>query len=432
MSVRSDVRVPPAARTRTWLSLTPGYLLYCVISFFAIPFSLIRERRRRQKGLSGEGHRVRLAGGTAIPSASTVIVANGLGETRVGLVAYDQISPLSSSVALLVQKDPAFHFGVKSGRTVGYAPAHNPLSALRFLRRTKPAEIIFIESCSNYHLAFWARVAGIPTALVSVNLSETMAQRMRGNILGAWRVNLAKFVFAQSSGYASRLVDSGVWPEVVANGGLSLPDSLPSIGETEALGQKWRGILQLGPDQPVMLAGSTYEADEQLALAAFAKLDPALDAVLVVAPRQPNRELNLGPRSIRRSELDHGARNERNIVYLDSSGELGELYAVASVAHIGGTQSAKLGGHTPVEAMSFGVPITTGPEFGRHEPAMLSALSAGVAWVTLTPDELSQRWGEALTAPDLKAKTRSTLGQLMADNHTVFARLYSQIKGKRG
>lgn len=432
MSVRADSTVQTSARQRTWLALLPGYLLYCFLSVIAIPTSYIRERRRRKRGVSGGGRKIRLGGGSPIPPHGTVIEANGLGEARVGLVAYDQIAKHAKPVALLVQKDPAFVMGQTSGRVVGYAAAHNPFSALLFLAKARPREIIFIETCSNYHLAFWARVCRVPTVLVSVNVSEFLAQRMRRNVLGAWRMNLADRIYAQGAGYAQRLAQSGVWPEIVQVGGLSLPTRPADQLTREALAAKWRGILQLLPDQPVILAGSTYEEDDQLLTQAFGKLDPALNAILVVAPRHLNRAVTAYPNAVQRSRLDHEHRGNRRIIILDTSGELGELYALARVAHIGGTQSAKLGGHTPVEALTYGVPFTTGPEYGRHEPVTLAALQSGAAWLTCNPQEIALHWGSAIRNSAAGTQARQTFMKLIEENHEVFGRLYqAALKGRR-
>ncbi|MBL8048375.1 MAG: hypothetical protein JNJ45_06800 [Chthonomonas sp.] len=433
MSVRADHQVQAAVKSRPWITLLPGYTLYCLIKVVALPFSLIRERRRRKRGMTGAGRKVRMSGGTPIAPHGTIIEANGLGETRVGLVAYDQIEKHSARVALMVQKDPAFALGQTSGRVVGYSAAHNPFSALLFLAKARPREIIFIETCSNYHLAFWARVCRVPTALISVNVSEHLAHRMRRNVLGAWRMNLAERIYAQGEGYAQRLRQSGVWPEIVHIGGVSLPQSIPTEQEVASLAEKWRRILQILPDQPVILAGSTYEEDDALIVQAFGRLDPALNAILVVAPRHLHRSMSAYPNAVHRSKLAEEHRGNRRIVILDTSGELGELYALANVAHIGGTQSAKLGGHTPVEPLTFGVPFTTGPEYGRQEPVTLAALQSGAAWLTCTPQEMAIHWESAIRNPGLRHLAKQTFMKLIEENRDVFARMYiAALKGRRG
>lgn len=430
MSIRVD-QVSRCGATRTWVCLLPGYLLYCGLSLLNYPFTLLRERRRRKKGLIGAGEAVRKQGGTPIPPHCTVIEGNGLGETRVGLVAYDQIVPQSGKVALLVQKDPAVALGQATGKLVGYAPAHNPIAVLRFLKRAKPKEILFIETCSNYHLAFLARVRGIPTMLVSANISEFLARRMRRSVLGAWKVNLACRVVTQAPSYTMRLRQSGVWPEILSTGGLSISSEIPSQAQMETLAAKWRSILQLTPDQPVIVAGSTYEEEHRLLLEAFCQLDHELNAILVIAPRHQAQDVAPSRIAVRRSELPAVQRGDRRVIILDSTGELSELYSLAAVAHIGGTRDPRLGGHTPIEALMAGIPFTTGPEYGRHEPVTLAALEAGSGWLTNTPQEMALHWQTAISQPETKARARQTYAALVEKNRDVFARSYRELGALR-
>ena len=137
----------------------------------------------------------------------------------------------------------------------------------------------------------------------------------------------------------------------------------------------YRQLLGLSPNRFVVVAGSTMKDEEPLVLAAFETLRAACsDAVLVLAPRHPERfrevEKLLSDRSIayvKRSDLNtggNGAREERQVVLLDSMGELATLYALASVVFIGGSL-VPTGGHNILEPALFRKPILFGPSMSN-------------------------------------------------------------------
>ncbi len=93
------------------------------------------------------------------------------------------------------------------------------------------------------------------------------------------------------------------------------------------------------------------------------------DARLVVAPHEPT-EAHLAPiaRWAAESKLSAARLSEAraaaaDVVIVDSVGVLGELYALASVAFVGGGFHAA-GLHSVLEPAAFGVPVLFGP---RHE-----------------------------------------------------------------
>lgn len=409
---------------RPWIVLLPGYLLYSFLTFLAIPFSIIRQVRRKQRRLTGAAGSIRVRGGTPIPRGATVIEANGMGEARVGLEALAQIQPsCPNPVVLLIQKDPAVAWAAKQGIPPAYPPAHNPISTLIFLLKYRPKELIYIETSSNYHLAFWARVLGIKSVIIGANVSGFLGGKIKQNWLGVWRYNLVHSVIAQGDKYAERLAKVGVWPEIISVGGISLSEQVPTP-EKQALREKWRTILEIGEDQHLIVAGSTYAEDEALVEAAFSLLSPASNAVLLVAPRHANRAPYLKQSYALRSS---GSRGDRRVIVLDSSGEMSETYALASVAYIGGTLDEKLGGHTPVEALMMGCPVTLGPEYGRQEPLIDAARLAGVGQFVRTPEDLAEAWMRVLNRADEHSRrTTEFYTDEIKSTKNLFKRLYQE------
>ncbi len=92
---------------------------------------------------------------------------------------------------------------------------------------------------------------------------------------------------------------------------------------------------------------------------------------MILAPRHPERFAEVadllerrGVRWVRRSEwITAPVRIEPGTVFLlDSIGELASVYSLATAAFIGGSL-VPAGGHNPLEAAQFGVPVAMGTSY---------------------------------------------------------------------
>ena len=86
---------------------------------------------------------------------------------------------------------------------------------------------------------------------------------------------------------------------------------------------------------------------------------------IILAPRHMEK-ISYFTDVLRRSGLSWARWSERHngssydLLLLDVMGRLEEAYAVASLAFIGGTL-VDIGGHNPLEAAMYGVPVVVGP-----------------------------------------------------------------------
>ncbi|MBN2126486.1 MAG: hypothetical protein JW821_19450, partial [Deltaproteobacteria bacterium] len=141
----------------------------------------------------------------------------------------------------------------------------------------------------------------------------------------------------------------------------------------------WVSLLDLEPDSPVWVAGSTHPGEEEILLDAFLRLMPDLPRLrLIIAPRRIERvdrvcmlarERGLDPAL--RSELGVAGGKGRPVVVVDTLGELGRLYGIATVAFVGGSL-APFGGHNLLEPAAFGCPVLFGPH--THNFVLMSEL----------------------------------------------------------
>jgi len=130
---------------------------------------------------------------------------------------------------------------------------------------------------------------------------------------------------------------------------------------------------------PIWIAGSTHPGEDELLLKAHSdllKFHP--DALLIVVPRHPEQFdkvasliTSSGLSLERKSSLSKTFSAQ--VLLGDTMGELGVLYGAAHCAFIGGSLIER-GGHNPLEASAYGIPVITGPHifnFLHVYPALL-------------------------------------------------------------
>jgi 3-deoxy-D-manno-octulosonic-acid transferase len=134
----------------------------------------------------------------------------------------------------------------------------------------------------------------------------------------------------------------------------------------------------LGPlasERPTLVAGSTWPADEAVLLDAWKRLrDSTVDARLIIAPHEP-LPAHLEPieawaraSGLVIARLGTEATAMADIILVDRVGVLGDLYALADVAYVGGAFHAA-GLHSVLEPAAFGVPVIVGPRYRGNRDA---------------------------------------------------------------
>jgi 3-deoxy-D-manno-octulosonic-acid transferase len=166
-----------------------------------------------------------------------------------------------------------------------------------------------------------------------------------------------------------RYLELGVRPEVLHVTGHTKYDSEPRVVGDESLRAARDFFLPGASDNaPVVTLGSLRPGEEDAWFAPLRDLRAAGAAFnVILAPRHMERieyfssKLERSGLSwVRWSERQQGKVSRPTVVLLDVMGKLEEAYAIASLAFIGGTL-VDIGGHNPLEAAMYGVPVVTGP-----------------------------------------------------------------------
>lgn len=251
----------------------------------------------------------------------------------------------------------------------------------RAVRRIRPRCFIALDTELWPNLLHALADAGIPAVLANGRISDRSFGRYRRVRRLFRRVLEHVALFAmQSEEDARRIIALGARPErVVVTGNLKME---APVGEAGA-DRLWRRLLHLG-DERVWVAGSTHRGEEAVILDAFVTLrDGAGPLCLILAPRHPERVDEVealararGLRSVRRSQIASGVA--RDLILLDTVGELATLYAVADVIFVGGSL-VPAGGHNAIEPALHGKPIVFGPHMANFRDSAALLLRVGGA-----------------------------------------------------
>ncbi len=162
----------------------------------------------------------------------------------------------------------------------------------------------------------------------------------------------------------SRIVDIGAPEDKVEVMG-NLKFDIANVLDKEQI-RELKNSLRVD-DYKVLIAGSTHKGEDEIIINLYKRLKVEIkDLKLLIAPRHPERNQQV-LRLICATGFKIGLRSKHSnfkntdIIILDTMGELSKLYSVAKVAFIGGSFSGT-GGHNPLEAAIYGVPVFSGPD----------------------------------------------------------------------
>ncbi len=311
---------------------------------------------------------------------------------------------------------------------VAYLPFDLGFAVQRFFRRHQPRALVLVEGDYWPLVLREARRRGLPIAVVNGRVGDRGFRRMRSLrwLLGPLFAGVGRFG-VQSGQDRDRLLALGIDPGRVAVTG-NLKYESPEPASKPELEAALRG---LAGGRPILLAGSTMAGEEAQVLDAFQAAGGAERALLVLAPRHPERwnEVDAllrsrGEDAVRRTALP--SSGSPAVVLLDSLGELAGLYRLAAAAFIGGTL-VPTGGHNPLEAARFGVPLAVGPAMHNFRE-MAEAFDTAGAWRRVEDArELGAAWREWLENPDAARETGERALRLVEENRGAVGRTVAML-----
>ena len=296
----------------------------------------------------------------------------------------------------------------------------------RALGQVRPTLAIICETEIWPNFLREARRAGVPVLFVNGRISDRSFARLSrtanfggGLLRGFMRRVLADATafLTQSEQDAARLVALGAAPERVLVAGNIKYDMAPA--PTNSLVAWLSAELERSHRGPLLVAGSVIAGEEQAVLEGFAAVRKKWPkALLTLAPRKPERfdaataiAEQAGHRVLRRSALamDGSASGAlecaggRDVLLLDTIGELAALYGIADAVFVGGSLVPAAGGHNPLEPAAAGKTPIFGPAMENFREIASTLLTANAAIEVHNGEELGAAWTQALSDPDRSA-----------------------------
>ena len=330
-------------------------------------------------------------------------------------VVYTHFSSSAASFASRVGADYA-----------DYLPFDTARAARDMLQALRPTALVFSKLDVWPLLVEAAARRGVGVALIAATLAEGSARRglfARALLRDAYAALAA--VGAIDEADAERLVALGVNRAHVRVTGDTRYDQVwaraQGVDRSSAL------LAPLASDRPTLVAGSTWPADEQVLEDAWRMVRARMPrARLIVAPHEPTAE-HLGALeawavrdTLRLARLGAYDAGTADVVIVDRVGVLGELYALADVAYVGGGfHSAGL--HSVIEPAAFGAPVLFGPRCTESRDAGLLIAAHGGRRVD-GPETLGSAVAEWLSSQVTGAAVGARARELVRGNLGAAAR----------
>ena len=307
------------------------------------------------------------------------------------------------------------------GATVGadfhdYLPFDTAGDAAAIIESLRPTALVFSKLDVWPLLVESGAKKGVKLGLLSATMpqssrrSSRLARLALGDAYGALDT-----VGAVSEADAGRLVQAGVRRERITITGDTRYDQAWARAQ-KTLGEKESLLTPLRAARVTLVAGSTWPADEERLLPVWLDIRAAhSDARLVIAPHELSekhlasleswaRSNGLTSSRVNRRTLELSAQRGgtpasgvADVLIVDGYGILGDLYALADIAYVGGG-FGDAGLHSVLEPAAFGGPVLVGPRHTDNRDAAL-LVAAGGGFRCADRESLANRIRQLLDDP---------------------------------
>ncbi|MEX2583712.1 MAG: glycosyltransferase N-terminal domain-containing protein [Gemmatimonadota bacterium] len=302
----------------------------------------------------------------------------------------------------------------------GYLPIDLPDTLRPVFDALDPSVIAFSRTEVWPNLTRIAADRGVPTLLLNATLparSSRLREPTRSLLAPAHRRLLRVGAISEADAQRFRRLD--VPPERL----LVMGDArFDQVARRAAAADRGGNLLRsLAGERPTVVAGSTWPEDEEPLSAAFASLPGASSRYrMILVPHEPVEAHLLGlERTLDRIGHEHVRLGRRRpdvgdppVIIVDRVGILGDLYALADVAYVGGGFGTA-GLHSVLEPAAFGVPVLFGP---RHSGAREAAemVECGAAYAVADQVDLGRTLARLLTNAEPRLEAGAAAARYIA------------------
>ena len=307
---------------------------------------------------------------------------------------------------------------------ITYFPFDIPFCVHSFLSKINPTVVLIAETELWPVFSYFCEARDISLYTINGRMSDS-TYKLYKVLSFFFRAVLSKYtkILTQSEIDRQKLVSVGA-PEDRTFVMKNLKFDVKKSEETVDIGQD---------GYRVMIAGSTHKGEDEIVLDIFKeKHEKYPDLKLLLVPRHTTRLPQITP-IIDSLDLNYGFRSkedtfkDKDIVILDTMGELSKMYSICSFAFIGGSFN-KTGGHNPLEATVYSKPTITGPSIHNFRDIywLLSQSSAGK--IVKTPTEFSEYVEKLLSDNDFYVQACKDCETIFQDQQGALDVVINELK----
>lgn len=394
---------------------TPFDAAYAIALLIFLPYLIVRSIRT---GRYRQNLRAKLLGTSSASNqndASTVWFHG---------VSVGEVHLLRQLVRAFRERHPVWQVVISSTTDTGLAEAQKHFQDLtvipypfdfswavrRTIRSVSPKLIVLAESELWPNFLQAANRQKVPVIVANGRMSPRTSRRYSLIAPLARKVffNRVTAFAMQSETYANHLRNIGVDSRRIRVTGNVKYDGVlldRDNAKTRDLGR----AIGITPNELVWVAGSTHDPEEQIVLSVFGRLRSKFPNLkLILVPRAPERfdvvaKLieSTGISYLRRSR---GSDTGQPIILIDTLGELGAAWGLATIGFTGGSLNEKRGGQSMIEPAAFGVPVMFGPHTWNFRDAVAGLLEAGGAIRIHNEMELEREATRLLNDNELRSR----------------------------
>lgn len=245
-----------------------------------------------------------------------------------------------------------------------YLPLDFPGSVARFLEKLQPKALVILETELWPNLIIKSKQYKLPVLVVNGRLSaKSLRKYQLFSSLSKELMGSISMLAGHSEEDMCRFKQLGL-SDAKASATGSIKFDIRITDQTRENCELLKA--QLANYDFVWVAGSTHPKEHEQILEAHRRLSKNSNSLLIIAPRhmeqfKPVAEL-LSESQIAFAERSKNNLEGQSVLLADSMGEMMTFYGAADCAFIGGSLIDR-GGHNPLEAAAWAIPVITGPSY---------------------------------------------------------------------
>ncbi len=288
-------------------------------------------------------------------------------------------------------------------KLVVYFPLDFSWVGRKALARLRPSCIVLVELEIWPNFLVEASKADIPVVLVNGRISKKSQRflnvmRVISKAFGRSLSSTDNVYCARTQTDATRFIELGIPEDRVPVTGNMKYDNLP-VDVHETVKESLKRSFKIGPEDTVLVGGSTHPGEEDILLRTFKTLKDTIPTLrLILAPRHIERAeevegqiKDLGLHPVRKSVLDRGGSLDsepgETVVLLDTIGDLTSVYSLADCVFVGKSLKGR-GGQNIMEPAALARPTVFGPNMTNFDEEMHLLLEADAAKIVHNEKEL--------------------------------------------